>query len=220
MTDRRQQKEHQHATFRWRRILLAWILCYLYGRLVCLIPSPDDPGTFWIANLAAPFVACAILAGSLVPRLTAAMGAGSVASMLMVAGFYRFESVGFGSEPNQYDLPPDTSALDLWFHGQRMWFNTFLLGDLPWLLIALVTGLVFGVVGFLLRGHRRWLATMVGAIFIAESVWHFLGLSILGDYPLTLINASSWSVGIILGLVVAGLSLRTSPALVLQTSDS
>src|SRR2546430_7216602 len=90
----------------------------LFGAAVSHIPSPDDPALFWIGNFSAPWAVLPFLTGRAQRSWTWAAGAGLVADVACVAGFY----AGFiTADPNRLGLPASTPELDLVVTGVAQW---------------------------------------------------------------------------------------------------
>ncbi|MFC1410336.1 hypothetical protein ACEZCY_13820 [Streptacidiphilus sp. N1-12] len=103
-----------------------------YGAATSWIPAPSDPHVFWVANLFAPWLALACWAGWTQRGRAAAVGAGVLAELACVAGFYA----------RQFGTTSDVGSL----------IHYIVLGPQPWGLIAVPAGVVYGALGHALRG--------------------------------------------------------------------
>lgn len=159
---------------------LVVVVPYLYGFLTGLIPSPDDVGQFWVADLAAPYVVLPLVAAwllrddSALVRLLLVPGA----TVAMVLGFYRLHAVGWSLSPSQLDLLPSASRAELWWASQQLWWRTFTLGGTPWVSITLVLGVLLVLVTWR-SGERAWFLTWLGsaALFVLEPLVYTAGFN-------------------------------------------
>src|SRR4051794_37290886 len=189
-------------------VLGAAALGYLYGWATQLVPGVVDPASFWVGNLAAPYLALPFLAGAAAASVRGgalAAAAGALADVGAVAGFYELHSVGQSTGPGN---PTGIAAY-------ARWFSTFLLGvpgGMPWLTLALAVGAVLGLVGaaWFSRPRRWWLAAPVAAAFVLEppvtvTAWRALLEWRLGTtltpYRLDGANLVIWGTEIALGIL-------------------
>lgn len=172
------------------RILLAAVVliaAVAYGKCTSLIPSPDDPGAFWIGNTAAPWLAMAFVAGAVQATAVAGMLAGAIVDLVIVAAFYSH----FLTIPD--DRQNGFSRLVSWIEFAG-----------PWFLVALLGGAAYGFFGYYWRAKRsRLAAVLLGVPFVAETLvqratdgqWpgsfgFFFGLAVFG----VVIAALAWLV--------------------------
>jgi hypothetical protein len=187
---------------------------YLWGALTTSIPAPDDPGIFWLGNLAAPYAVLPFLAGTWGFRAPLAAIAGAVTSCAGIAGFYQLHNVG-DVTATQLDLPVSMTARDVVLEAYSRWFSTFVLGQpggAPWLTIAAVIGGIAGVLGFLYAAKGVRLAAIVVAcsLLVEPSVYvaGSGGLPLIGSYSLTSPNVLVWTVEALVGLTALALVVR------------
>src|SRR5512147_445910 len=60
----------------------------LFGRVISLIPSPSEVTMFWVSNLSSPWLVLAFLAGRSQRSKIWAVGAGALADVASIVGFY------------------------------------------------------------------------------------------------------------------------------------
>ena len=171
----------------------------LFGAAVSHIPSPEDPALFWIGNFSAPWAVLPFLTGRAQRSWSWAAGAGLVADVACVAGFY----AGFlTADPNRLGLPASTPELHLVVTGVRSWL-TFIA---PWVVLATVTGVAYGLLGCWWRRSRSLVAGVAAvAPFIAEpGLWSLYRGFLPGPTYL-------WLVEVAVGVVALAWVLR-SPA--------
>ncbi len=143
----------------------------LFGVAVSHIPAPDDPALFWIGNFSAPWAVLPFLTGRAQRSWRWAAAAGLVADVACVAGFYG----GFlTADPNRLGLPASTPVTELVITGLAGWI-TFIA---PWVVLAVATGLLYGVLGCWWGRSRALIAGVAVAVpFVAEPVlwWLYRG---------------------------------------------
>jgi hypothetical protein len=189
---------------------LVVLLAYLYGLLTGLVPSPDEVGTFWVANIGAPYLLIPLAAGASRDRLHASVLLGSAATAAAIAGFYRFHAVGFGRTPGELNLPPQTGSHELVIESYRLWFGAMLGSNNPWLLIALLVGAAAGLAGWRWRTRgARLLAAAVATVLLVEPLVHLSGVvPYLPSYERSVGNLVIWSAEAAVGVAVVGWILR------------
>jgi hypothetical protein len=174
-------------------LLLAAAACgFAFGFAVSSIPTPEPDRVFWVSNLAAPWLALAFLAGWL--QRSAAWGAlaGVCADLACVVGFY-LQSSGFvrlgvhhTSGSYAWEIPAGAPF------GQRVVdpFLHWLSLMAPWLVLALVFGAAFGLLGAR-WGASRWLVAgvLLALAFILEPVgWLVVHGSVWPPYAIWLVE--------------------------------
>lgn len=204
------------------RLALAVILAYLYGWALGRTPSPTDASEFWIGNLAAPYAIIGFLAGAWALRRpwTAAV-AGAVSAMAAVAGFYNFFAIG-NATATDLGMAPTASATSVVLRAYGRWFANMLWGDpggTPWLTIALVFGLLFGVLGQRWRVRRARAGTaLLGIVLVAEPLVYASRANtvVIGAaYAASAHNLVIWGIEFAVGIVVlvsAARQRRPAPA--------
>ncbi len=186
------------------RVCVIAVGAYAYGFIAEHLPAAQTDATiFWIGNLAAPFVLIPFLAGAWHFRPVAASAVGALAGVAAVAGFYDLVAVARTTAVEQ-GLPTSTPTGTVIAQAYANWFRNLLLGDpggRPWLAVALVTGLIFGYLGYTwARKGSRLAASAVAAVFIVEPLVHVAG----HRYNLRPLNLSIWGLEALIG--VAGLA--------------
>jgi hypothetical protein len=167
-----------------------------FGRGMSIIPSPDAVGVFWVGNLCAPWLVIAFLAGRHQQTWVRAAVAGMIAETGCVVGFYaHFLFLG----PLAHGLPRDTPFLDYAPAALTSWLHFIAF----WLLMALISGTLYGVLG---QWWRRS-APIAGALA--------LGLPFVAEPGLWTIREGNlhtpwavWGAEILLGLSITFLLIR------------
>ena len=172
---------------------LVAVLAVVYGSSVSRIPSPEGPDGFWVANVAAPWLALAFAAGATQTRALGSMFAGAVTDVVTVLAFYSgFLTINAGHS----DL---LSRLPDWF--------VFIL---PWVAIAFTGGCLYGYLGFRWKVHAsRTAAVLFAAPFLLEVVVQRV---VDGRWP------GSWPFFIALGVV--GLAATVVLLIVMKPMES
>ncbi|HET8988360.1 MAG TPA: hypothetical protein VFN43_07595 [Humibacillus sp.] len=191
---------------------------YAYGSLTAALPSPDDPDVFWVANLAAPFVALPFLVVSGLGharaglRLPLSLVLGALTGAAMVAGFYGLHRVG--RDPNADAGQPETLA-----GAYGRWFSTFVLGrpgGMPWLAIGVIAGAAAGLLAWAwgTRGSRVAGVAGVAPLVlepVARAAAGGTGVPLAGGYPRLPGNLAIWAAEAAVGFVAVWLVLRRGP---------
>jgi hypothetical protein len=145
----------------------------LFGAAVSRIPSPSDPAIFWIGNYSAPWAMLPFLSGRFQRSWTWAAAAGIVADVACVAGFY---AAFLTADPGRLGLSGESTEATLVATGLVRWVA--FIG--PWLVLATVTGFVYGMLGCW-WGRSRSIVSVAAAVapFVAEPVawWLYRGSS-------------------------------------------
>jgi hypothetical protein len=151
---------------------VAMVVCgFAYGFATSYIPSPHDVGVFWISNLAAPWLLLAFIAGAVQRRAGWAVGTAIITGLALVAGFYRLPSA-FNPRWYEIGVDRDTPHGELVRTSLRHWLDV----NTHWLVIAVIAGVVFGLLGHL-WAHRGWPWTgaAMGLAIAAEPLyWRFV----------------------------------------------
>ena len=168
----------------------------LFGAAVSHIPSPDDPALFWIGNFSAPWVMLPFLSGRAQRSWLWAAGAGLVADVACVIGFY---AAFLTMDPARLGMPSSAGVADRLLTGISNW-ATFIA---PWVVLAMATGLVYGLLGcWWGRSRSLVAAAAVVAPFAAEPwLWRMYRGFLPGP-------GSLWLGEIAVGLVVVAWLLR------------
>lgn len=199
------------------RLVVVAVAGYTYGALTAAVPAPTDPAVFWPGNLAAPYVALPFLAASWgFARRRAAVVAGVVTAVAMIAGFYGFLLVG-GVTPSEMELPLDTTVREAFLTAYARWTSTFVLGNpggIPWLSIGAAVGAVAGLLGHVWAAEgRTWAGVAVASLFVIEPVVRILGaagvLPVLGANALVPANVAIWVIEALFGVAVIALVFRS-----------
>jgi hypothetical protein len=120
--------------------LAGCVTAWLFGYGIASIPSPADPNLFWVANFSSPWVVLPFIAGALQPSWRWAVGAGVGADVACVCGFYgRFLTM----DPLKLGLAPATPPTGLAWASLTHWLGF----AAPWIVLAVATGLVYGILG-------------------------------------------------------------------------
>lgn len=200
-------------------VLLGSVLAgYLYGWLTQLVPGVVDPASFWVGNLAAPYIALPFLAGAVAAgvgrTLVLPAASGALADAGAVAGFYELHLVGRPSGPG------NPTGVDAYLQ----WLGNLVLGipgGLPWLSVAVLAGAALGLLGGVWRRtpRRWWPAALVALAFVLEppvtlTLWRSflewrLGAA-LTPYALDAPNLTIWGAEMALGLLGLVLVIRRS----------
>lgn len=204
------------------RVVVSVVAAFGYGLVTSQIPSPTDAASFWIGNLATPYLFIPFVAGAWQLRPVAAGITGSLAGSAIVAGFYNVFEVAIRTN-SMMGLPLDTPDVERIGASYNLYFRTFLLGDpggLPWLSFGLIAGAGCGVLGY--AWHRRGsrLAGLLIALpFIVEPLVYALGMNArlfpTMPHALDTANVLIWGTELVIGLGLAAWFLlhgRTRPA--------
>jgi hypothetical protein len=154
------------ATSLRRSLLLAACIVGggLFGLAVSLIPSPHVVTTFWVSNLASPWLVLAFLAGWSQRSQIWAAGTGAMADVASIVGFYgRFLFID--THPLPGPLSQSTPLLIRIETNLSGWLHFVF----PWVLIAILAGVAYGLLGYR-WGRRRSIVAgaLVALPFIAE----------------------------------------------------
>ncbi len=159
------QPSHRATLLRNCLLLVAFVVGGgVFGRAISLIPSPSDVTMFWVSNLSSPWLVLAFLAGwSQRARLWAA-GTGALADVASIVGFYG-QFLFIDTHPLPGPLSRSTPILIRLQYNLSQWLHFVA----PWILIAIVTGAAYGLLGHW-WGRRRSLVAgaLVALPFIAE----------------------------------------------------
>ncbi|MFG2043898.1 hypothetical protein [Dactylosporangium sp. NPDC048998] len=196
------------------KITIAIVLAVAYGWLTGRIPAPEDPGTFWIGNLAAPYLMIGFLASAWAARKAwSATLTGAAAAAVTVCGFYNIFAVGIDAR-NKWGLPPSTPESTALRVAYEHWLRLLLFGVRPWLLIGLVTGAVAGYLGYRWVARRDRLGpVLLGVGLIVEPAVYFAKLSPnigFTEYPYRPVNVAIWLAEALIGAVALVYALRRS----------
>jgi hypothetical protein len=113
---------------------------WLFGYGIASIPSPADPGEFWIANLSSPWIVLPFITGWLQRSRRWAAVAGIAADVASVFGFYwRFLTL----DPIRLGLNTSAPAAAIVWTSLDHW----LAFTAPWIGLAVITGLSYGILG-------------------------------------------------------------------------
>lgn len=196
----------------WPRLLLLFVLGYLYGRVVGGIKGTSEVTDLWVGNIAAAYVVAPALAGAWLRSRTGSTWVGAAAGAMtagaMVCGFYRLLETWL-TDPLEIELPADASRWDVALHQYPVWFSQFVLGrpgGAPWLTAGLVVGVVCGWLGARWVAGSTWAGVLVAAAPLLEPVAYLLpsipGIPVNLDYALNTRNLTIWALEIAVGLVL------------------
>jgi hypothetical protein len=176
---------------------------FAYGFATSYIPSPHEVGVFWVSNLAAAWLLLAFIAGAVQRSLGWAIVTAIAAGLACVAGFYRLPHA-FNPRWYEIGVDRDTPRGALVRTSVTHWLNA----NTHWLLIAMLAGVVFGVLGHLwARRQSRWAGAVMGLAIAAEPLyWRFIA----HDYwprPIWI-----WPVEVAVGVLLAVQLTRWRPA--------
>lgn len=193
---------------------LALLLAFGYGWLTGRIPAREDPGTFWIGNLAAPYVVIGFLTSACAARKAwSALVTGAAAAAVTVCGFYNVFAIGIDAR-NKWGLPPSTPQSTALRVAYEHWLRLQMLGARPWLLIGLVTGAVAGYLGYRWATRRERLGpVLLGTGLIVEPASYFAKLSPnigFTGYPYRAVNVAIWLTEALIGAATLVYALRSS----------
>jgi hypothetical protein len=167
---------------------------FAYGFATSYIPSPHEVGSFWISNLAAPWLVLAFVGGAVQRHAGWAVVTAIATELACVAGFYRLPHA---FDPKWYELgvARGTSRGDLVRTSLSHWVDV----NTHWLMIAVITGVVFGLAGHLwMRRTWGWAGLALGiAIALEPLYWRFVAE---GFWPSPV---WIWPVEVVIGLVLA-----------------
>jgi hypothetical protein len=144
------------------RLVLVALAGAAFGKGISLIPAPETQQVFWVANLSSPWLVLSFLAGFSQRSLRWAAGAGIVADVSCVMGFYaQFLSL----DPQRFDLPRSAPLLNVAIVSTSDW----LVFIAPWVLFAIGAGLLYGSAGYWWARTRSLIAVaMVTVPFLIE----------------------------------------------------
>jgi hypothetical protein len=179
----------------WILLVSSALAGLLLGRLMSSLPAPSDVGTFWVGNFSAPWAVLAFGVGWAQRSRPWAASAGVAAEVACVAGFYGPFLVGDVVDPSRLGFFDSTDALAVvgtavW---QWLWFIA------PWVVVAIGSGVVYGLLGRWWGGSRSLVAGVAIALpFIVEpAAWRvYAGF---GQGPLVL-----WLVEVAVGIAILG----------------
>ncbi len=174
----------------------------LFGWGMLQIPIPRDAHVFWVGDLCAPWLLLAFLAGRVQQRWPWAVLAGAATDVGCVGGFYS----EFAFLPlRDLGLPAGTSTLSATATDAERW----LMFISPWLVAAVLGGVVHGLLGWWWHTSRPLAAAVaLGLPFVAEpALWPLQNGSYKGPWPL-------WALEVAAGLALIGLMAlrRRSPS--------
>ncbi|MEY2475771.1 MAG: hypothetical protein QOG87_1086 [Actinomycetota bacterium] len=171
--------------------------------------APHDESTFWLGNLAAPYVLIPFLAGGWRFRLPGAVAAGALAGAGLVCGFYNVLATATVTS-SMLGLPEGTPVTTRLTQAYAGWVRQQLLGagGYPWLTIGLVVGAGCGVAGFLwAQGRARLVGTLFALTLVVEPLVYLTGLDALvfpgGDYARSVWNLAGWALEAAAGVLLA-----------------
>jgi hypothetical protein len=181
----------------WVLLVSCALAGLLLGRLMSSLPAPASVTTFWVGNLSSPWAVLAFAAGWSQRSRIWASGAGVVAEVACVIGFY---AKLLFVDPDHLGLPHPTAPLTLIGTGVSQWLCFIA----PWVAVAIAAGVVYGLLGRWWGESRSIVAGVAIALpFVVEpAAWRiYVGF---GQGPLVLWLAEA-AVGIaILGWVIGG----------------
>jgi hypothetical protein len=172
-----------------------------FGRGMSIIPSPHAVGIFWVGNLCAPWLVIAFLAGRYQQTWIRAAVAGMIAETGCVVGFYAHSL--FRGGPLAIGLPRDTPFLDYAPAALTWWLHSIAF----WLLMAVGSGLLYGVLGQWWRRSAPIAGALaVGLPFVAEpGLWTIRQGNLHTPWAL-------WGAEVLLGLSITFLLIRRRAA--------
>ncbi|MGW5671822.1 hypothetical protein [Micromonospora sp. NPDC003776] len=196
------------------KVTIALVLAFAYGWLTGRIPAPEDPGTFWIGNLAGPYLVISFLASVWTARrVWSAALTGAAAAAVTVCGFYNVLAVGIDAR-NKWELSPSTPELVALRVAYEHWLRLQLIGARPWLLIGLVAGAVAGYFGYRWADRRDRLGlALLGGGLVVEPALYFAKLSPnigFTGYPYRPVNLAIWLAEAMVGAAVLVYALRSA----------
>jgi hypothetical protein len=165
----------------------------LFGYCISIVPSPAQPGVFWVSNLSSPWLALAFFAGTSQRTVRGGALAGALADIACVVGFYlHFLLLDDSAGPRGHGSALVTRLADNFSH-----WAAFIS---PWIVFAVVGGALFGVLGLRWRQRRSMAAGIaLGAAFAFEPVaWYVRNGSF--ESPVVI-----WLVELMFGLLVMAL---------------
>ena len=198
--------------------LCLWLVvlgAFQYGALTARIPAPNNPDSFWLGNLAAPYLLIPFLAGAWMSNLRLAVIASTIGSVSTVAGFYNLHMVGDVTN-SQMELSQTVTARDVMIQAYAAWFRNLFLGDpggIPWLTIAIVTGFVMGFLGYFWRKGIRLSLVVLALAFIVEPLIYVSGTNAIIRgivYSHEIPNILIWIVEVCAGILFLVFGLRSS----------
>jgi hypothetical protein len=165
---------------------------FVYGLATSYIPMPGHGvvSEFWLGNLCAPWLVLAFVAGRLQIARAWAVAAGSLVDLACVFGFYfrTFDlHARWGDDPSA-PAPSVLAEVGRFLHVREQWFA-----------VALVSGALYGGLGWMWR-RRRWLPAglAVAAGFVAEpALWPLYNGFYKGPWFV-------WAIEVLVGVAVAG----------------
>jgi hypothetical protein len=171
----------------------------LFGLSISLIPSPNEVKVFWVSNLASPWLVLAFLAGWSQRSWIWAAAAGVMVDVASIIGFYG-HFLFIDQHPLQMPLNRPTPLWVRMEYNLSAWIHFIT----PWILIAILAGVTYGILGYWWRRHRSIAAgALVGLPFIAEPwLWRIY----VGYYkdPLILwISEVAVGVGVLVWVTIA-----------------
>lgn len=136
----------------------------LFGRAIALIPSPSAVTMFWVSNLSSPWLVLAYLAGWSQRSRAWAAGTGAMADVACIFGFYG-QFLFIDTHPLPGPLSQPTPPLIRFEYNLSGWLHFVS----PWIVIAILTGAAYGILGYWWGRHRSIAAgALVALPFIAE----------------------------------------------------
>jgi hypothetical protein len=165
---------------------------FLYGLGAAHLPSPDAAAVFWVGNLASPWLILAFLAGWSQRSLSRAAAAGAASDVAAVIGFYS-AFLFLDQRPLPARLHQSTSYLARAASNMGQWLGFIT----PWLAIALLAGLSYGLIGYWWGRSRSVIAgVLVGLPLVLEPLgWTVIAGRLPHPY-------SIWIVEVILGMAL------------------
>jgi len=179
------------------------ILGFTYGFATSYIPSPHDVGVFWVSNLAGPWLVLAFVAGVAQVQVRWSIATAIATGLACVAGFYRLPHA---LNPRWQELGVDRATP----RGEllRLSLSRWLDFISYWLLVAVIVGVILGLVGHLwAHRHWRWAGAALGLAIAAEPLyWRFVAD---GYWPTPI---WIWPIEVFVGLALASLLVRARHA--------
>ncbi|MDO8963712.1 MAG: DUF6518 family protein [Coriobacteriia bacterium] len=148
---------------RLARVALGALAGFLYGLIVSRVPAPADPLGLAAGYFVAPWLVLSFLAGWLHRSVSWAAAAGALTAALCMFGFYLNAFPEY--HPAYIALKASSSGIGLVLGSAVLWVTV----NAMWYVIAVLTGIVFGLLG-------RWRRTtgspapfvVLAAFFVLE----------------------------------------------------
>ena len=168
----------------------------MYGIFTVHLPAPDEVTVFWVGNFASPWLVLAFLAGWSQRSPIWAAAAGALADVAAVVGFYGSFLFLDNLDPLQQSTPFLARAASNM--GQWLGFVS------PWLAIATLAGLSYGLIGYWWGRTRSVIAgVLVGLPFVLEPLgWTVIKGYLPHPYSIWIIEAVL-GMGVLVWIIVA-----------------